>query len=72
MKLFFSTLLVAAALAGPAMAGILDGKPADPEKRARPGGYYSQVANLKSLASSDCSWFTIKDGGGNVIDRFCR
>lgn len=34
----------------PAFAGIFDGLPADPEKRARPGGYNEQAASLKSLA----------------------
>lgn len=51
MKLLISTLLIAATLSGSAFAGILDGKAADPDKRARLGGYNEAVANLKSMAS---------------------
>lgn len=51
-----------------ASAGIFDG-PADPEKRARPGGYYEQVKNLKSLAS--CASVEVKDEYGNVIKTRC-
>lgn len=53
-----------------AYAGLLDGAPADPEKRARPGGYNEQVANRNSLMTS-CRLDPIKDGGGNVIGYSC-
>lgn len=62
---FLALLIVA-----PSFAGILDGAPADPEKRARPGGYNEQVANRNSLMTS-CRLDPIKDGGGNVIGYSC-
>ena len=69
MKLLISTLL-ALTVAAPAFAGILDGLPADPEKRARPGGYNEAVANLKSMASCVATR-AVKDEYGNIIDYRC-
>lgn len=68
MKLLISTL-IACVVITPAFAGILDGKPADPEKRARPGGYYEQVKNLKSLAS--CASVNVYDEYGNFLKKRC-
>lgn len=70
MKLLISTLVLSAAILGPALAGILDGAPADPEKRARPGGYYEQAKNLKSLASCVASQ-TVRDEYGNIVGHVC-
>lgn len=63
--------LLASSLATPAFAGLLDGQPADPVKRARPGGYNEQVANLKSLASCVAN-IAVKDQWGNIIHYRCH
>ena len=62
--------MLAVIFVSPSFAGIFDGKPADPEKRARPGGYNEQVANRNSLMTS-CRLDPIKDGAGNVIGYSC-
>jgi len=70
MKIAVAVLL-AVLLASPSFAGIFDGLPPDPVKRARPGGYNEQVANKKSLASCVAD-ITVKDTLGNIIGYICR
>ncbi len=71
MKAILSTAVVSLlAMTTVSYAGLFDGKPTDPVKRARTGGYNEQVANRNSLMTP-CKMLALKDGAGNVVGYAC-